>query len=72
MSLLSAVDSRMSLLPKVDSRMSLPSTVKFMSRGLVSFNNLPVTAKHPLPASLSIFKQDVCIIILFYFCSSTF
>ena len=32
---------------------------KFMSRGVVSFNNLPVTAKKPLPASLSIFKQNV-------------
>ena len=27
--------------------------------GVVSFNNLPVTAKKPLPASLSIFKQNV-------------
>ena len=46
---------------------------KFMSRGVVSFNNLPVTAKKTLPASLSIFKQNVsqgnvsftCIIILY-------
>ena len=32
---------------------------KFMSRGVVSFNNLPVTAKKTLPTSLSIFKQNV-------------
>ena len=32
---------------------------KFMSKGVVSFNNLPVTAKKTLPASLSIFKQNV-------------
>ena len=32
---------------------------KVMSMGDVCFNNLPVTAKQPLPASLSILKQNV-------------
>ena len=31
----------------------------FMSRGIVPFNNLPVTAKQPLPTSLSIFEHNV-------------
>ena len=35
-----------------------PDERKFMSR-VVSFNNLPVTTKNPLPVYLSIFEQII-------------